>query len=147
MSNEEAAVEIAKSNATKMIKALLTGMQKKAKVKPQSPMKKQKTEETTKMGSPSEKKIGDKTKPFDAINYSSRDFSITGKVLYVSMGEISKQGEPKKKVTVEDESKKKISLLMVGAKQAAACKDIKQGCGVTIYGMKPCKPKPNYHFN
>ena len=57
MSNEEAAVEIAKSNATKMIKAFLTGMQKKTKVISQPPMKKQKVEETTKMGSPSEKKM------------------------------------------------------------------------------------------
>ena len=147
VSNEEAAVDVAKSNATKMIKAFLTGMQKKTKVISQPPMKKQKVEETTKMGSPSEKKIGDKTKPFDAINYSSRDFSIKGKVSFVSVGEITKQGEPKKKVTVEDESKKKISLLMVGTKQAAACKDIKHGCGITIYGMRPCKPKSNYHFN
>ena len=152
MSNEEAAVEIAKSNATKMIKAFLTGLQKQTKVISQSPMKKQKvaadaSKETTKMGSPTEKKIGDKTKPFDAINYSSRDFSIKGKVSFVSVGEVTKQGEPKKRVTVEDESKKKNSLLMVGTKQAAACKDIKQGCGITIYGMKPCKPKSNYHFN
>ena len=147
MSNEEAAVEIAKSNATKMIKAFVTGMLKKSKVMSQSPMKKQKVEETAKMGSPTEKKIGDKTKPFDAINYSSRDFSITGKVSFISMGEVSKQGEQKKKVIVEDESKKKNSLLMVGTKQAAACKDIKHGCGITIYGMRPCKPKSNYHFN
>ena len=110
-------------------------------------MKKQKVEEAAKMGSPTGKKIGDKIKSFDAINYSSRDFSITGKVSFVSTGEVSKQGEQKKKVIVEDESKKKTSLLMVGTKQAAACKDIKQGCGITIYGMRPCKPKSNYHFN
>ena len=98
MTSQEKDVDAAKSNATKTIKAFLKGFLKQA----QTPPKRQKvaadtSKETTKMGSPTEKKIGDKTKPFDFVNYSSRDFSITGKVAFVSMGEVTKQGDYKQK--------------------------------------------------
>ena len=65
MSSQEKVVDDATFNATKMIKAFIKALLQQTTVISQSPMKKQKvvadaSKETTKMGSPTEKKIGGK---------------------------------------------------------------------------------------